>query len=191
MRPLLQVCILFVTELCQRLWVWCLVWMWCIVWVDVMLGVGVSVGQMLFVLVWLYGCDAECVWGTVRVGQWTRQCRADACRGDSDSPRVWWRMRQHGADSGWCSNSKHWFTTSFLQPLPYLVTSQVPEKCWLTVFHYCSNSSKFVTNNSNKTRRVIIAADKVCTNINKTTSIWIKTELFSFFLPGWMCLVFT
>ena len=24
--------------------------------------------------------------------------------------------------SGWCSNSKHWFTTSFLQPLPYLVT---------------------------------------------------------------------
>ena len=26
------------------------------------------------------------------------------------------------------SNSKHWFTTSFLQPLPYLVTSQGPEK---------------------------------------------------------------
>ena len=30
------------------------------------------------------------------------------------------------------ANSKHWFTTSFLQPLLYLVTSQVPENCQLT-----------------------------------------------------------
>ena len=30
------------------------------------------------------------------------------------------------------SNSKHWFTTSFLQPLPYLVTPQGPENCQLT-----------------------------------------------------------
>ena len=30
------------------------------------------------------------------------------------------------------SNSKHWFTTHFLQPLPYLVTSQVHENCQLT-----------------------------------------------------------
>ena len=29
-------------------------------------------------------------------------------------------------------NSKHWFATSFLQPLPYLVTPQVPENCQLT-----------------------------------------------------------
>ena len=29
-------------------------------------------------------------------------------------------------------NSKHWFTTSFLQPLPYLVTPQVPENCQRT-----------------------------------------------------------
>ena len=29
-------------------------------------------------------------------------------------------------------NSKHWFTTSFLQPLPYLVTPQGPENCQLT-----------------------------------------------------------
>ena len=27
------------------------------------------------------------------------------------------------------ADSKHWFTTSFLQPLPYLVTPQVPENC--------------------------------------------------------------
>ena len=29
-------------------------------------------------------------------------------------------------------NSKHWFTTSFLQPLAYLVTPQGPENCQLT-----------------------------------------------------------
>ena len=29
-------------------------------------------------------------------------------------------------------NSKHWFTASFLQPLPYLVTLQDPENCQLT-----------------------------------------------------------
>ena len=27
-----------------------------------------------------------------------------------------------GRRTGWGANSKHWFTTSFLQPLPYLVT---------------------------------------------------------------------
>ena len=47
------------------------------------------------------------------------------------------------------SNSRHWFTTSFLQPLPYLVTSWGPENCQLT------SSNKCVTNNSNKTRHVI------------------------------------
>ena len=30
------------------------------------------------------------------------------------------------------SDSKHWFPTSFLQPLPYLVTPQVPVNCQLT-----------------------------------------------------------
>ena len=30
------------------------------------------------------------------------------------------------------TNSKHWFTTSFLQPLPYLVTPQGSENCQLT-----------------------------------------------------------
>ena len=29
-------------------------------------------------------------------------------------------------------NSKHWFTTFFLQPLPYLVTPQGQENCQLT-----------------------------------------------------------
>ena len=30
------------------------------------------------------------------------------------------------------ANSKHWFTTSFLQPLPYLVTPLGPKNCQLT-----------------------------------------------------------
>ena len=34
-----------------------------------------------------------------------------------------------------------------------------------------------------------IAANKVYTSTNKTTIIWIVTELF--FYPGWMCLMFT
>ena len=29
-------------------------------------------------------------------------------------------------------DSKHWFTTSFLQPLPYIVTPKVWENCQLT-----------------------------------------------------------
>ena len=42
-----------------------------------------------------------------------------------------------------CPNSKHWFTTSFLQPLPWLITSC---RSWKTsAFRWCSNSSKFVT----------------------------------------------
>ena len=40
-----------------------------------------------------------------------------------------WHLGQQATPA---ANSKHWFTTSFLQPLPYLVTSQVPENCQLT-----------------------------------------------------------
>ena len=36
------------------------------------------------------------------------------------------------AQTSWSPNSKHWFTTSFLQPLPYLVTPLVPKNCQLT-----------------------------------------------------------
>ena len=32
------------------------------------------------------------------------------------------RKRTHSSSSESDTNSKHWFTTSFLQPLPYLVT---------------------------------------------------------------------
>ena len=50
-------------------------------------------------------------------------------------------------------------------------------------FCWCLNRSKFVTNSSNKRRRVIYSrANKVYTSTNKTTIVWIETELFSFFL---------
>ena len=37
-----------------------------------------------------------------------------------------------GTQAGSRRNCKHWFTTSFLQPLPYLATPQGPENCQLT-----------------------------------------------------------
>ena len=39
---------------------------------------------------------------------------------------------QTKAQTSWSPNSKHWFTTSFLQPLPYLDTPLVPKNCQLT-----------------------------------------------------------
>ena len=63
-------------------------------------------------------------------------------RGDKDRmPLQWlnqcWQSLEEGAgkrcsECGKGPNSKHWFTTSFLQPLPYLVTPQRPEDCQLT-----------------------------------------------------------
>ena len=50
-------------------------------------------------------------------------------------------------------NSKHWFTTSFLQPLPYLGSRKLSAN--EQFFWWCSNSSIFVTNISDKTRRLI------------------------------------
>ena len=50
----------------------------------------------------------------------------------------------------------------------------------------CSNSSTFITNNSNKTRRVIYSRQEVYTSINKTTVVWIETELFFFFFLPWV-----
>ena len=93
--------------------------------------------------------------------------------------------------SGWYPDSKRWFMTSFLQPLSYLVMPWGPENCqllseqavFLFCFCWCSNSSKFVTNNSNKT----IMSFKWPT---KFTPAQIKPQSFklrqSSFYPGWM-----
>ena len=65
-----------------------------------------------------------------------------------------------------------------------------------------TNSSKFVTNNSNKTRHVIYSRQQSLHQhiICKTTVVWIEIQLFFslffsffffFFCPGWMRLMFT
>ena len=81
------------------------------------------------------------------------------------------------------TNSQHWFTTSFLQPLPYLVTPKGPEN---SVFRCRSNSSTFVTNNSNKTKHV-----KVYTSTNKSTIVRIETELSLVFFTRGGCVSFS
>ena len=87
-----------------------------------------------------------------------------------------------------CPNSKHWFTTSFLQPLPYLVTSQIPENCQLTsIFFFFVGAQtvvRLLQTIQIKQDVSFIAANKVYTSTNKTTIVWIEMELFFFFLPG-------
>ena len=59
--------------------------------------------------------------------------------------------------SYWYPDSKHWFTTSFLQPLPYLVTPLGPENCQLTSSFFVAAQTvviNFVTNNSDCIRRL-------------------------------------
>ena len=87
------------------------------------------------------------------------------------------------------SDSKHWFTTSFLQPLPY--------------FSYAIGSRKLsaneqffvgVTNNSYKTRRVIYSCQQSLHQHKQNHNRLNRdgTLFFSFsFYPGWMRLVFT
>ena len=84
------------------------------------------------------------------------------------------------------SNSKHWFTTSFLQPLPYLVTPQGPENCQLTsIFVVVGGGAQIVVSLLRTTQikqgASCIAANKVDTSANKTTIVSIETELFFFF----------
>ena len=92
------------------------------------------------------------------------------------------------SECGYASNSKHWFTTSFLQPLPYY-------------FSYAIGSRKLSANKQSfvgaqtllsllQTTQIkqgvsLIAANKVYTSTNKTTVVSIETELFFFlFYPG-------
>ena len=94
-------------------------------------------------------------------------------------------------------NSKHWFTTAFLQPLPYLVTPQVPENCQLTssFFCWCSNSSKCVANDSNYIGRLFYVAMLLTPAQIKPKSFESRRYVFSvyflIFYPGWMHFIFT
>ena len=78
------------------------------------------------------------------------------------------------------ANSKHWFTTSFQQPLPYLVTPQGPENCRLTSSFFVGAQTvvSLLQTTQIKQGMSFIAANKVYTSTNKTTIVWIETELF-------------
>ena len=81
------------------------------------------------------------------------------------------------------SNSRHWFTTSFLQPLPGFAMPQVSPK-------RSANGQFFIGAQMAQvcSRQIIpgisfITAHVAYASTNKTRILWIKTELL-FFLPG-------
>ena len=79
------------------------------------------------------------------------------------------------------SSSKYWFTTSFLQPLLYLVTSQVPKNCQRATSSFFAGAQTAVgllQTTQIKQGVSFIGANKVYTRTNKTTIVWIETELF-------------
>ena len=82
-------------------------------------------------------------------------------------------------------NSKHWFTTSFLQPLPYLVTPIGSRKLSANEPFFVGVQTVVSLLQTTQIKQGVsfIAANKVYTSTNKTTIVSIETELF-FFLPG-------
>ena len=83
-------------------------------------------------------------------------------------------------------NSKHWFTTAFLQPLLYIVTPKVPENCQLTSsFFVGAQTVVRLLQTTQIISDVCFITDHVAyASSNKTKIVWIETELFLFFLPG-------
>ena len=79
-------------------------------------------------------------------------------------------------------NSKQWFTTSFLQPLPYLVTPQGPENCQLTSSFFVGAQTVVSLLQTTQIKQGVsfTAANKVYSSTNKTTIVWIETELLIF-----------
>ena len=85
------------------------------------------------------------------------------------------------------TNSKHWFTTSFLQPLPYLVTSYIHENSANEQFFVGAQTVvSWLQTTQIKQGVSFIAANKVYTSTNKTTIVSLNRDgtLFLFFLPG-------
>ena len=89
----------------------------------------------------------------------------------------WWRTTN---ETRVHPNSKHWFTTSFLQPLPYLITPLGPENCQITSSFFVGAQAVVSSLQTTQIKQGVsfIAASKVYTTTNKTTIIWIETELF-------------
>ena len=77
------------------------------------------------------------------------------------------------------SNSKHWFTTSFLQPLPYLFTPQVPENCQPTS---SAQTVASLLQTIQTISDVCFITDHVAyASSNKTKIIRIETDFLIFF----------
>ena len=77
------------------------------------------------------------------------------------------------------TNSKYWFTTPFLQPLPKLITSQVFEDLANgQFFRWRSNGSKFVTDNSSYI--CFITAHVAYTSKDETKSFQSRRNSFLF-----------
>ena len=95
---------------------------------------------------------------------------------------ITWTHR--GRMSSYTANSKHWFATSFLQPLPYLVTSSGPENCQLTSsFFVGAQTVVSLLQTTHIISDVCFITDYVAyASSNKTKIVRIETEL-SFFLP--------
>ena len=78
-------------------------------------------------------------------------------------------------------NSRHRFTTSFLRPLPKLITPQVSKTCQLIdrvfcLVFWCSNSSKFVTDNSDCIRQLFYNMHPRCLRQHKSNQIRLNRE---------------
>ena len=93
----------------------------------------------------------------------------------------------------WWSNSKHWFTTSFLQPLPYFSYAIGPRKLSANEQFFVGTQTvvSSVTTTQIKQGVSFIAANKIYTSTNKTTIVWIETELFFFFFFFFFFFLFT
>ena len=93
---------------------------------------------------------------------------------------------------GAVTNSKHWFTTSFLQPQPYLVTPKDPQNCQLTSSFFVGAQTvvSLLQTTQIKQSMSFIAVIKVYTSTNKTTVVWIETELL-FYTGGCVSCLFT
>ena len=97
---------------------------------------------------------------------------------------------QYGA--GYGANSKHWFKTSFLRPLPYLVSYVIGSRKLSANEQFFVGAQTVVS--LLQTTQII---SDVCfltnhvayANSYKTKIVWIVTELF--FYPGWIRLMFT
>ena len=83
------------------------------------------------------------------------------------------------------TNSKHWFTTAFLQPLLYIVTPKVPENCQLTSsFFVGAQTVVRLLQTTQIISDICFITDHVAyASANKTKIIWIEMDL-SFILGG-------